>query len=128
MKKSLRKLVGTALIVIMAAPLCSTEALAGGYHHGYNYHGYRHNNYGGYHGNYYSSNQLWTAVGVGVLGGALIGAASAQSAPVYYQQQPTVYLQPPVYVQQPVYVQPPVYMPAPPTYQYRYDPGCGCLR
>lgn len=133
MKNSLTKLVGTALIVILAAPLYSTEALAGGYHHGYqhngyNNYGYKHNNYGGYRGNHYSSSQLWTAVGIGVLGGALIGAASAQPPPVYYQQPQTVYVQPPVYVQQPYYVQPPVYMQAPPTSQYRYDPGCGCLR
>jgi len=123
MKTSIKKLVAITLVAVMAVPLCSTEVLAGGYHNGYGY-----NNHGGYHGNYYNSNQMWAAVGVGVLGGALIGAASARSAPVYYQEQPTVYVQPPVYVQRPVYVQQPVYVQPPPTSYLVYDPACGCLR
>ena len=129
MKNNLRKLVATGLVAIMAVPLCATEALAGGYRNGYG-----HGNHGRGHGNSYSSNQMWAAVGIGVLGGALIGAASSRPAPVYYQEQPTTYVEPPVYVQQPayarppVYVQPPVYIQAPPATYLRYDPRCGCLR
>lgn len=123
MENRLRKLVTTGLVAIMAILLCATDALAGGYRNGYG-----HNYHGGNHGNHYSSNQMWAAVGVGVLGGALIGAAAARPAPVYYQEQPTVYVQPPVYVQQPVYMQPPAYMQPPPASYLRYDPRCGCLR
>ena len=117
MKDRLKKLLTIALVTVIAVPLTSVQALADGYHHG---------NRGYHHDNRYSSNQVWTAVGVGLLGGALIGAAASRPAPVYYQEPPVVYVPPPVYVERPAYVQQPVYA-QPPSY-LRYDPWCRCYR
>jgi len=113
MKNSLRKLLATTLVAVVAVSLSSPEALAGGH-------------YNGHHGDHYNNNRVWAAVGVGILGGALIGAAVNRPAPVYYQQPPVVYVPPPVYVERPVYVQQPAYVP-PPSY-LRYDPWCRCYR
>ena len=118
MKARPSRLFTIGLIAALAAPLTVTEAVAGGYYHGG--HGHR----GDHHGGYYRGNQVWAAVGVGLLGGALI--AATRPAPVYYQQPPVVYVPPPAYVEPPVYVPPPAYTP-PPTY-LRYDPWCRCYR
>ena len=112
------RLFAIGLIAALAVPLTSSEAVAGGYYHG----GYGH--HGGHHGGYYRGNPVWTAVGVGLLGGALI--AATRPAPVYYAPPPAVYVPPPVYVEPPVYAPPPVYA-TPPTY-LRYDPWCRCYR
>lgn len=118
MKARPYRLFTICLIAALAAPLTATEALAGGYDHGDR--GYR----GDHHGGYYRGNPVWAAVGVGLLGGALI--AATRPAPVYYPPPPAVYVPPPVYVEPPAYVQQPVYVP-PPTY-LRYDPWCRCYR
>ena len=121
MKDRLKKLLAIALVTVIAIPLTSAPALADGYRHDDRGH---YSNRGYHHSNRYSSNQVWAAVGVGLLGGALI--AATRPAPVYYQQPPVVYVPPPAYVEPPVYVPPPAYAP-PPTY-LRYDPWCRCYR
>ena len=118
MKARPSRLFTIGLIAALAAPLTATEAVAGGYYHGGN--GHR----GDHHGGYYRSNPVWAAVGVGLLGGALI--AATRPAPVYYQQPPVVYVPPPVYVEPPAYVPQSIYVPQP-TY-LRYDPWCRCYR
>ena len=123
MKDRLKKLLAIALVAVIAVPLTSAPALAGGYRHDDRGH-YSNRVY--HHSNRYSSNQVWTAVGVGLLGGALIGAATTRPAPVYYQEPPVVYVPPPVYVERPVYDERPVYPQPPPS--LRYDPWCRCYR
>ena len=72
MKDRLKKILAIALVTVIAVPLTSAPALAGGYRHDDRGH---YSNRGYHHGNRYSSNQVWAAVGVGLLGGALVLAA-----------------------------------------------------
>ena len=62
-----------------------------------------------------------TAIGLGILGGAIAGAAIAPSAPPFYAAPAPAYYYPPGYYPAPVYYPAqPYYAPAPYGYPYYY--------